>query len=602
MKYLFLIFIFTFFFKGYTIVAEEILKDEEIFNIDSSKINVVYEHSYYSNGKNYHYISIFNILTNETEKILNNEGKIINDSMYFPSVSDDGKFLVFTSRATNITGDDLNLCTDISSFELKTCNNIYLYDIENKKSIMIKANGNFFNGDNYVAKISGDSSTIVYESISSNFINKKHDCSLINGISNCINIYKYNVLTGKSTLISTSMDNSGGNSNSISPTVSYDGRYIAFQSNSSNLVEEDFTSKYCYNYITGDNENCSYIYYADTIESSIKMISKKDNQIFNDNSGNPLISSDGSFVIYESYASNIEQNSNNKQHIILYQTDNSKNSIITKKNNLLNNRNNYLDDISQDGKYILFRTASTNLENENNILNLYVYEIESKMLSSITKAKNDIILSCFSGNYLFQYDDNKILNYVKIDSTPPIIKKDQVIYVLKQNTIKVKDSIEVADNLSIRNKIDLYIDNQLQLENIGEYVVNITAVDEFDNTDTQSIKVIVLEKDLEGPLFNEVNEIKILKGSSTLNLYNYVEAFDKVDGKVRIFVVDDGGLNLNISGEYKIKIMAEDLSKNITYKEIDVIVYENYNFTYFYEIILMLGLIVIIIFSIIKVK
>ena len=117
-----------------------------------------------------------------------------------------------------------------------------------------------------------------------------------------------------------------------------------------------------------------------------------------------------------------------------------------------------------------------------------------------------------------------------------------------------------------------------------------------------TIKLIVIEKDIEGPSFNDVKEIKILKGSSSLNLSSYIEAIDNVDGQTRIYIMDDGGLNLNVKGNYRVLLMSKDSSDNISYKEVKIIVYENFNFEYYYEIILILGLICVIIFSIIRVK
>ena len=68
------------------------------------------------------------------------------------------------------------------------------------------------------------------------------------------------------------------------------------------------------------------------------------------------------------------------------------------------------------------------------------------------------------------------------------------------------------------------------------------------------------------------------------NLFLYINAEDKIDGDVRVYIVDDGNLDLNVTGTYNLKLMCKDTSDNVTYKKIKVIVYENYNFKYFYEI------------------
>ena len=133
-------------------------------------------------------------------------------------------------------------------------------------------------------------------------------------------------------------------------------------------------------------------------------------------------------------------------------------------------------------------------------------------------------------------------------------------------------------------------------------MIEISARDEFGNVSNEKVNFIVIEEDNEGPIFNLNKEIKILKGSNTLNLSNYIDVIDKVDGKTKIYIIDDGNINLNVVGSYKLKLMSKDNSNNITYYEIEACVYENYDFKYYYEIILLLGVLVVIIFSIIKVK
>lgn len=584
---------------NYDVKAIKLIENVEIYNYDFNDSYVVYEYKYIINNNEMHYISILDINKGTSEKILSNGGDIINDNMYFPSISEDGRYVVFTSRANNITNDVINGCFDISDNTNKNCSNIYLYDVVNKKSTMIKYDNKYLNADSYVAKISGDGNVIVFESLANNLTYDKYDCKDLNGISNCLNIYKYNILTDKISLISTGKNNYGSNSNSVFPSVSYDGRYITYQSSATNILPNYDYHKYCNNYINDKKVSCTNIFLVDSLKLKTTIITLREDELFDNNSGNSIISSDGRYVVYESYTTN--NGGNGKRHIYIYDANSKTNDVLTIKDNVWNNRDNYLEDFSKDSKYVIYRSDSTNLEESNKTTNLYVVNTENKSTSSII-LENKLVSVKLYKNMIVGLDAAHNLIHEKIDTISPVIEKNQKIYILKENILNIKDKISVYDNLSSREKLDIYIDNIESLKNIGEYILKVTVIDEMNNMSSEYMTINVIEKDNEGPIFNEINQIKILKGSSSLNLNNYLEAIDKVDGNTRIYIIDDGKLNFEQTGEYVIKLMSKDNSNNISYKEIKIVIYDNYNFSYFYEILLIFGIFAVIIFSIIKIK
>lgn len=593
--FLFMSLYFYLIFFSNVVHGKVLLEKKSIHNFSISSKYVAIETDLVVNDISIHYIYLYDVNTNEKYWIKTNDGNYINSSMYFPSISSDGKYLTFTSRADNITQDVVGKCLDVTDNSVKNCSNIYLYDVEKKESILIKYYNNNFNGDNYVSAISGDGKNIVFESISTNMINKEYDCSRINGIKNCINIYKYNLTNNSFFLISNSYENMKFDGNSVQPSVSYDGRYVTYQSNSSNLVSSINMYNSCFDFLN-DNVVCSNVYLADTNTMENNILSIYDKKIFNDNSGNSIISDDGKFVAFESYATNLSKK--RQQNIYIYDVEQNSLNLITYHNNILNNRDSFIEDISSDGKYILYRTASTNLNNEVGI-NLYAYNLSSKKQISISN-NEDIFFARLNEGKAYYYNGN--LNLSKIDCSSPIIKNDKKIFVLKNNLSKIKDEIEIIDNFSSFNDIQIFMKDEYKMENEGEYIVEVSAIDEFDNVGIGTITIIVLEKDKKPPVFSDLETIKIFKGSKDLNINNYISAFDEIDGKTKIYVIDKGRLNLNVTGSYKIKLMTKDLSNNINYKEIKVIVYQSYDIDYFCELIILLTLIALIIFSIIKVK
>lgn len=588
-------------FDSNLVKGDNVFYGLEIYNIQSSNKYLAIEYNKNINGNYYHYISLYDYEKEELLDIYNEQEELINDHMYFPSISNDGRFLVFTSRANNIVNESIPTCYDIYDGINKICNSVYIYDTVNKKFSIVKSNGSMLNGDSYVAKISGNGNYVVFESIAHNLINGSQNCEDLNGINACINIYKYNFLNDSIELISTNFDGNGGNRNSVSPSIDYEGRYVVYQSNSNNIIRLSSEYNYCYNTYKEESEPCTNIYLVDTLKGNTNLISRGDKYVLNNHNINPIISQNGLFVTYESYATNIFPTINHKKHIILYDINKNTNTLISVSDNHLNNRDNHIEDISYDGKYILYRTTSTNLNSHNNIMKLYICNVSSFKTSAISNNSYDILYGIIEGNNIYYYDDANNIEMTKIDSQSPKIAENQNIYVLKNKLSEIFDKVNVTDNLSGTDKLQIYL-MENPITGTGTYCVTVIAIDEFGNRSSNVITINVLDEDLEGPVFNKVSYINVLRGSDELNLSDYISAEDKIDGIVRIFIVDDGGLNLDKSGSYTIKLKATDNSNNSEYTDLIVVVYDNYNFSFFYEILLVLTLLFGLIFLLIKVK
>lgn len=592
--YFIIFFCLHFLFFSSNVLADVSLENINIYNISNSSKYIAVETEKIVNNKIIHYIFLYDIYTSEKYWIKTNDGDDIDSDMYFPSISSDGKYVTFTSRADNITNDEVGKCYDISDNVLKNCSNIFLYDVDKKESTMLMYNNNNFDADNYVSIISGDGKSIIFESLSTNLVSNNFDCSDINGVKNCVNIYKYDLINNDVYLLSASI-NKKINGNSVQPYVSFDGRYVTYQSNSDNIISYNDLPKNCLNYLN-IQVTCSNIYLLDTYTMKTKLISFHNNKNFNDNSGNSIISADGKYVVFESYATNLSKK--RQSNIYMYDIDNDFLQLVSSYNNILNNRDTFIEDLSYDGKYILYRTDSTNLSNDEG-MNLYVYNLFDQKLISISH-NQDILCAKFNSDNIYYYDG--VLNFSKIDSEHPIIKENQEIFILKDDIEHIGKKIQISDNLSAVKSIEVIVKNINELKKSGEYIIEVSAIDEFDNIGYGKVKVFVLEKDEEPPVFIELNKIKIIKGTKVLKINDFFSAVDNIDGNTNIYIVDKGKLNLNIVGKYEIKLMSKDLSNNISYKDVEVIVYQNYNITYFIELIAIFSLIAVFIFSIIKVK
>ena len=142
-----------------------------------------------------------------------------------PSISADGLTIAFQSRAADLVEEDTDSGSDIFIRKLSLP----------FKTELVNFNAAGDSSSNSVSsspKISADGSTIVFTSSSSD---------LIPGVSGFGNIFAKR-LSGPSEIILVSKNfdgTNGGNDTSSSPSISNDGTIVVFQSDASDLVEDD---------------------------------------------------------------------------------------------------------------------------------------------------------------------------------------------------------------------------------------------------------------------------------------------------------------------------------------------------------------------------
>jgi Tol biopolymer transport system component len=216
--------------------------------------------------------------TGQTKRVsLGTNGEQANDASNYPAISGDGRFVAFTSQASNLVAGDSNNAMDIFVHDLKD-------GITTRVSV--DSDGAQANGDSWWrVAVSEDGRYVAFSSAATNLVSGD-----TNGSSD---IFRHDRNTGETIRVSLTFDGSEANSGSINPSISADGRLVAFESSATNLVS-GITNWY------GD------IFVRDVLASQTVRVSLSSNGIeSNDNSFLPKISGDGRFVSFESYATNL---------------------------------------------------------------------------------------------------------------------------------------------------------------------------------------------------------------------------------------------------------------------------------------------------------
>lgn len=141
---------------------------------------------------------------------------------YFPSISADGRYAVFSSNAADIVQGDTNGTWDVFVFDRQT---------GQTRLVSKSTSGQQGNGPSMHGVISGNGRYVAFHSRATNLVS--------DDTNNTSDIFLHNLQTGETTLISRAPDGTVGNARSERPSISYDGLVVSFSSDASNLVPND---------------------------------------------------------------------------------------------------------------------------------------------------------------------------------------------------------------------------------------------------------------------------------------------------------------------------------------------------------------------------
>lgn len=221
------------------------------------------------------------------------EGNAISEEV---SINFDGRFVSFQSLADNLIGSDTNFTSDV--FLRDTCIGATSCSPSTTR-ISVSSGGAEGNGFSEEANIDGSGRLVVFGSFSDNFVtgdsNTTSDTFLRDtcfGATSC---------STSTSLISVSTTGGVGNGTSFSATISRNGRYIAWDSEATNLVTGVSDTNGDFDLFVRDT-----CFGATSCTPETRIISvNSTGAVGNAISHVPSITSDGRFVSFESEATNL---------------------------------------------------------------------------------------------------------------------------------------------------------------------------------------------------------------------------------------------------------------------------------------------------------
>ncbi len=576
-------------------------------------------------------VFIHDTILNFTERVsISNQGLQANGDSFSPAVSGDGRYVTFTSYASNLVADDTNDCADI-----------FVRDrlLETTNRISISNSGEEGNADSFGSEISANGDCITFCSYANNLLdNDKNYYS---------DVFVFDRTQKRIKRISISNTGEESNSDSLYPDISGDGRYITFTSDANNLdfndkngcsdvfifdqnlnlikriVGYNFTeansasmesaissdgrcivfSSYADNLVPEDNNMVCDIFVFDQILNEIERVSvTSDGKEFSQNSGEPDISGDGRYVgftIIQHFVQKVTNKGGNSKSVIhedtgifLYDRGLGTTSLISISNNGdFEDSNSREPGLSYNGTNVVFSSDSSNLvgNDTNNWNDIFIYEksnyegLIAFLHPQIVKSGDQVLIKAYDDPgtltitaELFGEIKNLVKNnYGVWEIYFPIYHVPDGNYTVILRSFAANGDYEtISLNLTVDNTPPTVTGNITpEMVQYGDSLI----ISAYSDSDTKRIKVNILGETLQ---MHQDYDVGMMV---TWILHYFVPDFPDGNYPVILTAIDEAGnigfLKINLTINNDVYILSASLTPEIvkTFDQINITVNSNHN-------------------------
>lgn len=273
--------------------------------------------------------------TGQTTRIsVDSAGLQGNDESRGPTLSNDGRYVAFESYATNLVVGDTNGNPDI-----------FLHDRQTGQTRRVSLNslGQQANGYSFSASISGDGLFVAFESAATNLV-----AGDTNGFED---VFVFDRTTSQTTRVS--VDSAGVQANlfSLDPSLSGDGRFVAFHSGANNLVP-------------ADTNGATDVFLHDRQTGNTKRVSLNSlGAQCNGYSDSSVVSADGSLIAFDSSATDLVLgDTNGFRDVFLHDRLTGKTTRVSVDSaGTQSDRHSFDPSLAANNRFVAFASLATNL-------------------------------------------------------------------------------------------------------------------------------------------------------------------------------------------------------------------------------------------------
>ncbi|MCC6408664.1 MAG: PD40 domain-containing protein [Planctomycetes bacterium] len=255
------------------------------------------------------------------------------------ALSSDGRVVAFSSAASNLVANDSNGHSDVFVHDRAT---------GTTSRVSVASDGSQGNNVSSWVQLSGDARLVVFQSTATNLVPNDH-----NGADD---VFVHDRQTGQTTRVSVDSagaegDFGGGSFGHTPLDISADGRFVAFQSVSTNLV-------------VNDTNAVDDIFVRDLQLGVTTRVSVSSAGVAgNDQSRYPSISADGRWIAFDSVAANFVNGDTNGTFDVFVHDRLTGQTVLASASELgvIGNGTSYYPELSADGSYVAFNSWASNL-------------------------------------------------------------------------------------------------------------------------------------------------------------------------------------------------------------------------------------------------
>jgi Tol biopolymer transport system component len=311
------------------------------------------------------------LVSRRSNTLLGTPGAGANGLSATPAISADGRHVVFASEAGNLAGPIE------PNFQ-----QIFVRDTQAGRTTLVSrftgTSGAMANGDSPNADISSDGRFVAFQSAGHQLDGTERDHP------DEYDIWLRDTVLGTTSLVSVTDAEAGVIDDSTLPSISADGRWVAFQSKAEDMSPED-------------EDSLDDIYVRDTVAGTTRLASRQ--STVNDTPGdkanaaaqNADISADGRWVAFQSAATNLSASDADATTDVFVRDMQTETTVLVSRASIsaggaAGDGNSTLPAISADGRYVAFGSTAGNLSDADGpVSDVFVRDLQTGTTTLVSR-------------------------------------------------------------------------------------------------------------------------------------------------------------------------------------------------------------------------